>query len=116
MWNDHDRARYDVNLALTARLFRHLEVLAFEKERQGAALLDGDLDAMRVSFTLANTEEVERVVRIPAHFTHEAREIQARLRSVLEATTIRRDTELSAAVLADLSRQLLLSNEPPEGE
>jgi hypothetical protein len=113
MWNDQDRARYDVNLALTARLFRHLEVLAFEKEREGAALLDGDIQAMRVSFTLPNTEEVERVIRIPPNFANEAREVQGKVRSVLEATKFHRDPEISAAVLADLSRQLLTTEGPP---
>ena len=41
-WDDQDRARFEVQLAATARTFEHFRVLAFEMAQSGSALLDGD--------------------------------------------------------------------------
>jgi len=107
-WNDQDRARFEVNLALTARTFRHFESLAFEMERQGAPILDGDDHALRVAVTLPRSPEVERVVRIPAHIAPRAEQVQCEIRRLLDSADFLRDHELSAAVLAQIVRQLLV--------
>src|SRR5213079_462383 len=41
-WDDQDRARFEMQLSAMARTFNHFRVLAFEMNRAGAALLDGD--------------------------------------------------------------------------
>src|SRR5439155_11097406 len=64
-WTDLDRARFEVNIALMARTFHHFESLAFEMGQKGAALLDGDDQAIRVAVTVPYSEEFERGVRIP---------------------------------------------------
>jgi hypothetical protein len=106
-WNDQDRARFEVNLALTARTFYHFEALAFEMERAGAALLDGDDQAIRVAVTVPHREEMERVVRIPAKLSERAGQTQEELKKVLEGAGVLKDRELSVAILAQLVRQLL---------
>lgn len=40
-WDDQDKARFEVQLAASARSFEHFRVLAFEMEQSGVALLDG---------------------------------------------------------------------------
>ena len=98
-----------MNLSLTAD-FHHFEALAFEMERSGTAILDGDAQAMRVGVTLANCEEVERVVRIPRGFG-QVRGAQDDIRGVLDRAGLLTDTELSAAVLAQVVRDLLTEDE-----
>jgi hypothetical protein len=110
-WNDQERARFEVNLALTSRLFRHFESLAFEMERGGAALLDGDDQAIRVAVTVPNAEEMERVVRIPSRLAPQTTKAQEEVRQVLAAADLLKDKELGAAVLAQVVRQLLLESQ-----
>ena len=107
-WNDQERARFEVNLALTSRMFRHFEALAFEMERGGAALLDGDDQAIRVAVTVPNAEELERVVRIPSRLSSQTTKAQVDIRQVLADADLLKDRELGAAVLAQVVRQLLL--------
>jgi hypothetical protein len=106
-WNDEDRARYEANLSLMARTFRHFESLAFEMERAGVALLDGDDQAIRVAVTVPRSEELERVVRIPARLAAKAGQAQNKVRRVLKESGVLKDAELSAAILAQMVRQLL---------
>jgi hypothetical protein len=112
-WGDDDRARFEVNLSLTARLFCHFEALAFEMERSGTAILDGDATAMRVGVTVPNCDELERVVRIPSRLSEQARGTQDEIRGVLAKAGFLKDTELSAAVLAQVVRDLLAASERP---
>jgi hypothetical protein len=107
VWNDQERARFEVNTTLMARTFHHFESLAFEAERAGVALLDGDAQAIRVAVTVPHSEELERVVRIPANLSQRAGQAQKRLRQVLDEVGVLKDRELSVAVLAQLVRELL---------
>lgn len=110
-WTDQDRAKFEVNLAVIARKFRHFEVLAFELERSGeAALLDGDATALRIGVTLPKAEEVERVVRIPSALRVRVEETQSRIRSILAEAEFLGDSDLSVAILADMSRKLLVQH------
>jgi hypothetical protein len=106
-WGDQERARFEVNLALMARTFRHFEALAFEMERAGAALLDGDDQAIRVAVTVPHSAEVERVVRIPAKLSEQAGRAQDGVRKALAEAGVWKDHELSVAILAQLVRQML---------
>jgi hypothetical protein len=93
-------------------MFHHFETLAFEMERAGAALLDGDGQALRVAVTVPNAEELERVVRIPSRLSSQAEKAQQDVCQALEAAGLIQDRELSAAVLAQVVRQLLLEAAP----
>jgi hypothetical protein len=106
-WNDEDRARYEASLSLTARTFKHFETLAFEMEQRGASFLDGDEQALRVAVTLPHQPEVERVVRIPSRLAGKTGEVHDGIRRVLESVDLLADRELSAAILAQLVRELL---------
>ena len=41
-WDDRDLARFELELAAVSRSFQHFKVLAFEMERSGVSLLDGN--------------------------------------------------------------------------
>lgn len=109
-WTDHDRAKFEVNLAVVARKFRHFEALAFELERSGTAILDGDATALRFSVTTPRAEEIERVVRIPSQLKDRVHDAQTRIRQVLTDMDFIGDNDLSAAILADCSRQFLVEH------
>lgn len=109
-WTDHDRVKFEVNLAIVARKFRHFEVLAFELERSGTAILDGDATALRFAVTTPMAEEIERVVRIPSQMKGRVQDAQTRIRQVLADMDFLRDNDLSVAILADFSRQLLVEH------
>ena len=64
-WDDQDRARFEVQLAASARNFEHYRVLAMEMERTGYALLDGDKSMLLVSITAPDRGGVEKVVQVP---------------------------------------------------
>jgi hypothetical protein len=68
-WDDQDRARFEVQLAASARTFEHYRVLAVEMEKTGHALLDGDKSMLLVSITAPNRGEVEKVVQVPPEMT-----------------------------------------------
>jgi hypothetical protein len=68
---------------------------------------------MRVGVTLANCEELERVVRIPSRLSEQVRGTQNEIRGVLARAGFLTDTELSAAVLAQVVRDLLAAGERP---
>ena len=71
-WDDRDLARFEIELAAVSRSFRHFKVLAFEMERSGVSLLDGNTEMLRVSVTTPTTGEYERVVQVPAEFRPQA--------------------------------------------
>ncbi len=107
VWDDQDRARFEVQLAATARTFEHFKVLAYEMERSGFALLDGDHRLLRISITVPNGGDLERVVQVPPHLAEKAALATRGLRRVLEEQHLLDKTEVSVALLAQLARQLL---------
>jgi hypothetical protein len=114
VWNDQERARFEVNTTLIARTFHHFEILAFEVEQAGVALLDGDAQAIRIAVTVPHNEELERVVRIPAKLTGQAGKTREQLRQVLHASGMLKDRELTVAILAQLVRELLSESTKPK--
>jgi len=107
VWNDQDSARFEVLLAMTARTLGHFEALAYEMERGGAAILDGDATAFRFSVTALRGDDVERVVRIPSRLRESVTTAHADLKRVLAGAGFLDDPDLGVAVLADLARELL---------
>jgi hypothetical protein len=109
-WMDEDRARFEVSLALTARTFHHFEALAFEMEQKGAPILDGDDHALRVAVTVPHHPEIERVVRIPARLAVRAGKVREEIQRLLAAADLLENRELSAAILANVVRELLVED------
>jgi hypothetical protein len=96
-----------MQLSASARTFHHHRALAFELEKSGAALLNGDREALRVSVTVANGPEVERVVQIPVLLLPQVRQVQSELRRVLEFAALPAGNDLRVALLGQLVRELL---------
>jgi hypothetical protein len=107
VWDDHDQAKFEVQLASAARTFQHFRVLAFEMERAGTTLLDGDPHMLRVSVTVPDAGEYERVVTVPTDMLPAVERAKGELRRVLAASDLHGRRDLSVAVLAQLTRQLL---------
>src|SRR5207244_12207088 len=82
-WDDADRARFEVQLAATARTFEHFRVLAFEMERTGFALLDGDHRLLRISVTAPDAGELERIVQVPHRLQEQADRAREQMLRVL---------------------------------
>ena len=114
VWDDQDRARFEVQLGAIARTFEHFKVLAYEMQRSGFALLDGDHRLLRISITVPNSVDLERVVQVPPDLRETAEVATRGLRRVLEEQHLLDKTEVSVALLAQLARQLLSESEPKE--
>jgi hypothetical protein len=110
-WDDQDRARFEMQLALVVRTFTHFRVLAFEMEQQGAALLNGDAQMLRISITAPDGGEVERIVKVPPSLSLQAGRAREDVRRALQAQNLLCEREVSVAVLAHIARQLLAEAE-----
>ncbi len=106
-WDDQDRARFEVQMAASARTFEHFRVLAFEMERSGTALLDGDPRLFRISVTAPDDGELERVVQVPAPMQHKADRAREQVLRILQEEGLLDKKEVGVAVLGELVRQLL---------
>ena len=106
-WDDQDRARFEVQLAATARTFDHFKVLAYEMERTGFALLDGDKEMLRISISVPDGGEFERVVKVPQQLASQAKQAEEGMRRVLLEQNLLAQKDVSVAILARLARQLL---------
>ncbi len=111
-WDDQDRARFEVQLSAMTRTFDHFRVLAFEMGRAGAALLDGDPRMLRVSVTVPDDGEVERVVQVPVSLQDRASRAKELLLQVLSQEELLEKKDVGVAVLAELVRQLLSEDRP----
>lgn len=112
-WDDQDRARFEVELAAMARRFEHFRVLAFEMERTGTTLLDGDKEMLRISISVPEGGEIERVVKVPSALAMQGRRVHEELRRILREANLLEQRETSVAILAQLARQLLSEGESP---
>lgn len=110
-WDDQDRALFEVQLAAGIRTFQHFRVLAFEMERTGFALLDGDKEMLRISITVPDAGEVERLVKVPPAFTPQAKRVHEEVRRLLGELNLLNQREVSVAILAQIARELLTEPE-----
>lgn len=113
-WDDQDRARFEVQLAASARTFDHYRVLAIEMESTGYALLDGDKSMLLVSITVPDRGEIEKVVQVPPELSPQARFVREEFRRVLREQNLLERRDVSVAIIAELARQLLSETEQPK--
>lgn len=111
-WDDQDRARFEVQLAASARTFEHYRVLAVEMGKTGYALLDGDKSMLLVSITVPNHGGVEKVVQVPPEMASQANAVREEVRRVLREQNVIGRKDVSVAILAEVMRQLM--SEPAE--
>ncbi len=75
--------------------------------KAGAALLNGDMRMLRVSVTVPDAGEFERVVQLPAPLQARADRAKEQLLQVLRQEELLDKKDAGVAVLAELVRQLL---------
>ena len=88
-------------------------MLAFEMERSGTTLLDGDPKMLRISVTVPDAREIERVVQVPPQLQEQAARARRQLLRVLQEEGLLEKKETGVAVLGELVRQLLTEGDTP---
>ena len=106
VWNDPDRAKYEILLTDLVRNFRHVEALVFELARQAEV---GSLPAevIRIGVTDAHSKDVEAVVAIQSSHREKLAETVFELEGCLERLGLASDANLSLGALAVVCRKLL---------
>ncbi len=104
-WRDEDRAKFEVSVTNMARLFSHIERLAFATAREQAP--QGDEDAIRIGITTRNQPEVEHVIRIPGSDREEVSRLESAVRSALAGAGMNGNGKMAAAALARVMQELL---------
>jgi len=104
-WRDDDRAKFQVALANMARLFAHVERLAFSEFL--SPIPNGDNDSIRIGITTRTNPELERVIHIPNGDREEVTRLQAVVRSALANAGVNGNGHVAAAALARLMQELL---------
>ena len=105
-WRDEDRAKYDVTLLKNARLFTHLESLAFvQDEGRDRDRSQGD-NAIRVGITTKNSAETERVVFLSHEEREHAERLQQVVRKVLAEAGVNGQTNVAIAAMAQLLQEM----------
>jgi hypothetical protein len=112
VWDDQDRARFEAQLASTARTFRHFRVLVFGMMDSRSELLDGDPDMLRIGVTFPHTDDLEKVVCVPPDYRSAADQVHNEIRQVLADNRILKKRDVSLAVLGELVQQLLSDDKP----
>jgi hypothetical protein len=107
VWKDDDRAKFEIGLSKTARLFAHVESLAFADSKGSGSRADSDEEALRIGVTTRDAPEVEKVVRISAANRSRVDRLEQVVRTALADAGVNGEVELALAVLARLTRELL---------
>lgn len=105
-WRDDDRAKFEVALVNIARLFGHVERLAFSKPLDEPP--KDDEDAIRIGITTRTDPEVERVIHIPGAQKDEVTRLQAIVRRALAKANVNGNGQVVAAALARLMQEVLV--------
>ena len=102
VWRDDDRARFDHNLATTARLFSHVEGLAFGRSK----LADSD-EAVRIGITTPDGVEVEKVVRISRSRSKAVDQLEKQLEAILPRAKGSGNNDAVLAAIARVAKRRL---------
>lgn len=104
-WRDDDRAKFEVALMKTARLFAHLEGLAFASPHSHDQ--QRDEDSIRIGITTRTSPELERVIHVPGEDKETVIRLQAVVRRALADAGVNGNGQIAAAALARLMQELL---------
>ena len=104
-WRDDDRAKFELALTNMARLFGHIERLAFSQPLAGAR--DGDGDAIRVGITTRTRPDFEQVIHITGGERKEVFRLKALVQKALLDAGVNGNGHVAAAALAGLMQELL---------
>jgi len=106
LWNDTDRARYEVTLADLVRNFRHIEALVFE---ESARLEQGHKPEhiLRISVSDRHSKDLEAVVVVEPQDSSTFADAVVRLDELLERLNLASNPELALAALSSVSRKYL---------
>lgn len=107
LWNDTDRARFEVTLAEVSRSFIHIELLSFElrKHRQESPIDGGEM--IRLGVTTLDAPEHQKVLNIQRHDRALVDETVFALEKALKTKLKSSNVELRLAVLAKLAYKFL---------
>ena len=104
-WRDDDRARFEVALMKCARLFAHLEGLAFASPRSDDQ--QRNEDSIRIGITTRTHPELERVIHVPSEDRQAVVRLQGVVRRALTDAGMNGNGQIAAAALARLMQELL---------
>lgn len=106
LWNDTDRARFEITLADLARSFRHIEMLVFEET---ARLKKGKKPEhiLRIGVSDRRSKDLEAVVVVGQKESRQYAEAVVRISELLEQLGVDNNPELALAALASVSQKLL---------
>ena len=110
-WDDHDGAKFELQLAASARAFNHYKILAFSLEKTGYPVLEGDKSMLLVSITGPERGGVEKVVQVPPELAAQASRVHEEVRRVLQDQHLFERKDVSVAILAELMRQMMAEAE-----
>ncbi|HWW75355.1 MAG TPA: hypothetical protein VNZ44_08165, partial [Pyrinomonadaceae bacterium] len=106
LWNDADRARYEITLADLARSFRHIEALVFEETahtRKGQK----PEHILRIGVSEPRSKDLEAVVVVGRNESLRYEEAVVGVTELLERLGVDENPELALAALASVSQKLL---------
>lgn len=106
LWNDADRARYEVSVAELSRSLRHIEALVFEISRPDTSK-EPAAEVFRIGVTDRHSKELEAVVSVSSRDLDTMTNAIRELETVLERSGVVEKPALSLAALAAVSKQLL---------
>jgi hypothetical protein len=95
VWRDDDRARFEIGLTKTARLFAHVESLAFAESKDGRPRDDSSDESLRIGVTTKDAPEVERVIRVSAANRSKVDRLEQVVRNALAEAGVKGEVELA---------------------
>jgi len=106
LWNDTDRARFEITIADLARSFRHIETLVFA---ESARLKKGQKPEhiLRIGVSEPRSKDLEAVVIVGREESRRYEEAVVRVTELLERLGVDDNPELALAALASVSQRLL---------
>jgi len=106
LWNDADRARYEITLADLARSFRHIEALVFEETTHTRKGKKPD-HILRIGVSEPRSKDLEAVVVVGRKESRRYEEAVVGVTELLERLGMDDNPELALAALASVSQKLL---------
>jgi hypothetical protein len=106
LWNDTDRARFEVTLAELTRSFRHIETLVFE-ETALAKKGQKPEHILRIGVSEPRSKDLEAVVVVGKKESRRYEQTVVGVTELLERLGVDENPELALAALASVSQRLL---------